>query len=261
MKARELYNRLDFLGRTQQNWTFSYLTGRDYGDVFLDNPHLEVENEKLERIIQGYCEGIPLAYLLGESHFYGRRFTVNSHVLIPRPETEGLVERALALPWKTALDLCTGSGVIAITLFLERRKPIQAVDLSGEALEVARKNALDLCADVNFSKGDLFEGIDKRFDLVISNPPYIERAALKNLDVSRYEPMLALDGGDDGLDLIRRLIQEAPRYLNPGGYLLLEIGDAQGEDILCMAEDFYGKIERDLAGKPRYFIGRKKEIC
>lgn len=261
MKARELYHSLDFLGKTQQNWAFSHLVGKDYGEVFLDNPEVKGIKEKLLQIKRGHKKGIPLAYLLEESYFYGRRFYVNSDVLIPRPETEGLVERALDLPWKKALDLCTGSGVIATTLYLEKGGHIQGVDLSHKALALAKKNAKELGAQVDFSQGDLFSGLSGKFDLIISNPPYIKTASMMDLEVSLYEPHLALDGGRDGLDLIRRILEEAPSYLNPGGHLLLEIGDEQADKLLCLGQSFCGRIEVDLAKKPRYYIGRKKEIC
>lgn len=261
MKAKELYHSLAFLGKTQQNWAFSTLTGKSYGDVFLENPPMPGARAKLEKLKKDYEGGIPLAHILEESYFYGRRFFVSPQVLIPRPETEGLVERALALSWKKALDLCTGSGIIAISLYLERGGDIQGVDLSEEALLVAKKNARDLEASVDFLKSDLFSAVSGKFDLIISNPPYIKRGDIQDLEVGSFEPTMALDGGEDGLDLIRRILGQAPHYLNPRGHLLLEIGHEQGQEILCLARGFCGRIEEDLAGKARYFIGRKKEIC
>lgn len=256
MKAREIYSSLAYLGKSQQNWAFFHLVGKAYGDVFLDNPELDVE-ERLEEIEEAYRGGQPLAYILGESYFYGRRFNIDKRVLIPRPETEGLVERALELSWERALDLCTGSGVIAISLALERGLRIQALDISGPALELARLNAQELSAPVDFFKSDLFEGVSGDFDLIISNPPYIRSSSLGELEVSKREPLLALDGGEEGLDIIIRIIEGARIHLKKGGHLLLEIGDDQGQDILNLTQDFYGRIEEDLAGKPRYYIGRK----
>lgn len=257
MRARELYKSLAYLGKTQQNWAFFHLTGQDYGQVFIDNPDFPVD-KRLEEIGLLYSQGLPLAYILGEAYFYGRRFEVSEDVLIPRPETEGLVERALELKWDSALDLCTGSGVIAISLALERPSSrIRAVDISPKALEVARTNGKELGAEVVFLLSDLYEEVEGSYELIISNPPYIKRGALESLEVARQEPLLALDGGEEGLDIIERIFDGAHTYLKPGGYLLLEIGDDHEEDIVKLTQGFYGKIERDLAGKVRYYIGRK----
>lgn len=256
MKARDIYQALAYLGRTQQNWAFFHLVGKAYGEVYLDNPSFDLEEELL-RIEASYNEGLPLAYILEESYFYGRKFYVDERVLIPRPETEGLVERALGLEWEKALDLCTGSGVIAISLALEKGLQVDAGDISGSALEVARRNVRDLGARVRLIESDLYEKIQGVYDLIISNPPYIKREALKDLEVARKEPRLALDGGLEGLDLIRRIFEGAKDQLKAGGYLLLEIGDDQGQEILGLSDGFCGRIEEDLAGKTRYYLGRK----
>jgi len=212
----------------------------------------------------------PVAYLLGEREFYGRAFRVDRRVLIPRPDTETLVEVGLA---RTAtrsmsarvLDLCTGSGCIAISLALERPTTrVHAADIDAGALLVARANAHRLGAyRVSFSQGDLYEGLQApfgEFDLIVSNPPYIPTGDLAGLaaDVRAFEPTRALDGGDDGLDLLRRVIAGARALLSPGGALAVEVGAGEADavaklfaaggygDVTKSAD--YGKVDRVVHG-------------
>ena len=215
----------------------------------------------------------PVAYVRGEREFYGRNFSVDRRVLVPRPDTETLVEVALKRTAHVsmsmrALDLCTGSGCVAITLGRERvTSRIFATDISGDALDVARKNALRLGAyNVAFVKGDLFVPVSAfagpaRFDVITANPPYIPRAEIDTLmaDVRDFEPRLALDGGADGLDLIRRIVADAPRFLAANGTLALEVGageagpvqelfEARGFTSVSATRD-YGRIERVVDGR------------
>lgn len=186
-------------------------------------------------------EGQPIAYLVGKREFYGRSFHVSSNVLIPRPDTELLVELALArLPPDQpvdVLDLGTGSGCIAITLALERPLArVTAVDRSDEALAIAQLNAETLNAPVEFLASDWFSALgQRRFDLVVSNPPYIAATNphLAQGDL-RYEPLAALAAGADGLDDLRHLIQTAARHIKPGGTLLLEHGYDQAEAVQAL---------------------------
>jgi release factor glutamine methyltransferase len=177
----------------------------------------------------------PVAYILGEREFYGRMFRVDKRVLVPRPDTETLVDVALARTREVslsmrALDLCTGSGCVAITLARERpTSSVFAGDVSADALAVARGNALRLGAyNVALREGDLFGAVDpgRRFDLITANPPYIPSGDLPTLqaDVRDHEPRLALDGGADGLALLRRVIEGAAAHLVPGGVVALEVG-------------------------------------
>ncbi|HEY2514319.1 MAG TPA: peptide chain release factor N(5)-glutamine methyltransferase [Polyangiaceae bacterium] len=212
----------------------------------------------------------PVAYLLGVREFYGRKFRVDKRVLIPRPDTETLVDVALARTEgrslsMRALDLCTGSGCVAITL--ARQRPtgrVHATDLSAEALEVARENALRLGAyNVSFSPGDLFAALPKGcgpFDVITANPPYIASGEIPGLekDIKDFEPRLALDGGGDGLDLVRRIVEAAPERLAAGGVLATEIGAGEAEEAVKLfeARGFtqvtvtrdYGRIERVVDG-------------
>ncbi len=209
----------------------------------------------------------PVAYLRGEREFFGRNFRVDARVLVPRPDTEALVEVALARTAHIslsmrALDLCTGSGCVAITLGRERPTArVVATDTSADALAVARENALRLGAyNVAFGQADLFEGIEGEFDVITANPPYIPSAEVATLapDVALHEPRLALDGGSDGLVLVRRILEGAARRLAPGGTLAMEIGAGQADEVaqlfgqhgfvdVARARD-YARIERVVHG-------------
>ncbi len=212
----------------------------------------------------------PVAYLLGVREFYGRPFRVDKRVLIPRPDTETLVDVALARTQSRslsmrALDLCTGSGCVAITLARQRPTAcVHATDLSDDALAVARENALRLGAyTVAFWRGDLFAALPPScgpFDVIAANPPYIATSDVETLetDIKAFEPRLALDGGADGLSVVRRIVDEAPARLAAGGALAVEIdgGEAAAVAQLLEARGFanvtitrdYGRIERVVDG-------------
>lgn len=212
----------------------------------------------------------PLAYILGEKEFWSLDFIVSPAVLVPRPETECLVEAALGLicrapgqPKTRVLDLGTGSGAIVVSLARERRDlELYATDLSVSALPVARLNARRHGVDhrIRFLVGDLFEPLResrKEFHLLVSNPPYVSRREMADLspDVREWEPWLALCGGDDGLDFHRRIIQEAPLHLVEEGFVALEIGAGMAEAVLRLfaAAGCYAKpvVYQDLAGRNR----------
>lgn len=213
--------------------------------------------------------GEPIAYLLGAREFHGREFRVTPAVLIPRPETELLVEVALAklggIARPRILDLGAGSGCVAITLALEAHADVAASDISAEALVVARDNAARLGASVDFIDSDWFSAVEGQFDLIVGNPPYIAEgdAHLAQGDL-RFEPPRALASGTDGLDAIRRIIAEAPRHLVPGGWLFLEHGYDQAEAMrTLLAEAGFTSIEqyRDLAGIVRVSGGRQWRLA
>lgn len=195
----------------------------------------------------------PVAYILGRREFYGRTFLVDSRVLVPRPDTGTLVDVALARTQARsmclrALDLCTGSGAVGITLARERPTScVLATDASADALHVARDNALRLGAyNVGFRQGELFDALvpnrtlePRRFDLVVSNPPYIAGAEIASLapDVRDFEPRLALEGGEDGLGVVRRIVARAPEFLANGGTLALEVGAGQSASVASLLEE------------------------
>lgn len=211
------------------------------------------------RYLHQRIKGEPTQYITGHQEFYGREFRVTPDVLIPRPETEHLVEAALVRGAETILDIGTGSGAIAVTLALETKARVVATEVSLAALQIARQNAHTLNAPVGFAACDLGAAFaDSAFDLVISNPPYIparDRASLQP-EVRDHEPALALFGGDDGLAIYRRLIPEAARLLRPGGWLMMELGDAVAVREMCAAWTGV-EILNDLAGIARVLIARK----
>lgn len=231
----------------------------------LDRPLLKDELAAYRGLIQRRIGGEPTQYLTGLKDFYGRKFTVDARVLIPRSETELLVEAVLKLQPARVLDLCTGSGCIAITIACElETASVWATDLSAGALEVARANAEKLAAGgrVTFFEGDLFAAVPAgaKFDVVASNPPYVTTGELPTLqrEVQR-EPRSALDGGADGLDFVRRIGADAKPFLKAGGTLALEIGDGQGnavKDILVRAGYHDVRIEKDLARHDRLAFGK-----
>ena len=228
-----------------------------------DKPLGEVELARYRELVRRRAEGEPTAYLVGRKDFYGRPFRVDPRVLVPRPETELVLEAALAaLPeGGRALDLCTGSGCLAISLALERKGAhVVATDVSEDALAVARENAAALEAVVELSHGDLWAAGhgDAPFDVVVSNPPYIPAKELPGLPREvRREPCIALDGGEDGLAVLRRIVAGAPSRLRPGGALCVEMHESHVDVLprLCLEAGFERAEARpDLAGLPRFTV-------
>jgi release factor glutamine methyltransferase len=230
-----------------------------------DKPLAPPELERYRALVRRRAEGEPTAWLTGVREFHGRPFASDARALVPRPETELLVEAALAaLPeGGAALDLCTGTGCVGITLALERPGGrVVAVDLSPEALALARENAARLGAAVELLAGDLFAPLapGDRFHVVVANPPYVPTGELAGLSREvRREPRLALDGGADGLAVARRIVAGAPAWLLPGGTLALEMHESHAEALpaLCRAAGFASaEARRDLAGLPRLCVAR-----
>lgn len=252
---------------------FSFVTGCNRADYVMDQNRLMEEKQQkcYMELIARRSSHEPLQYITGVQNFYGYDFQVNLSVLIPRYDTEILIEKIMQLKPtpKRVLDLCTGSGCIAVTLAKEIPLSLcAAVDISEEALQVARENAKQLEAEVTFLQGDLYQPIEERklgsFDLIVSNPPYIPTKACESLmeEVRDHEPRLALDGKEDGLHFYRRIIKDAGQYLNPGGFLALEIGCDQGKDIreILQSHGFRDvQIHKDLAGLERVVHGRWME--
>lgn len=245
------------------------------------HPEFEVSDEqrtRFEEMITKRAQHIPLQHLTGQQNFMGLDFMVNEHVLIPRQDTEILVEEVMRdfHDGVHILDMCTGSGCILLSL-LHYSNDATGVgaDLSEEALKVARANARKLaimkaddeCADikdadsrVRFVHSDLFENIDEEFDLIVSNPPYIRTDLIETLmpEVRDHDPRMALDGTADGLYFYRRIIEESGKYLRRGGQLFFEIGHDQAEDVTSLMADYgYKEIEvkKDYAGLDRVVLG------
>ncbi len=236
-----------------------------------DRPLMPEELARFRDLVKRRRAHEPVAYLLGEREFFGRPFRVDGRVLIPRPDTETLVTVGLSRSASRSLsarvlDLCTGSGCVAISLARERPTTrVVATDVDEGALAVARENRERLGAyNVGFVRADLYAGLappfGRAFDLIVSNPPYIPAGDIAGLavDVRGFEPRLALDGGGDGLDLLRRVIDGAPPLLSPGGALAVEVGAGEAPDVatlfaargfedVAVARD-YGKIDRVVSG-------------
>ncbi len=238
------------------------------------DPFREMEEEGKKEyleLIGRRTKRIPLQHLTGEQQFMGLSFQVNRDVLIPRQDTELLAEEALKLlkPGMHVLDLCTGSGCVIISLerigkekgLADGTSSFTGSDISPEAVRTARANAAQHQAGVRFEESDLFEKLEGGYDLIVSNPPYIRTAVIEELEeeVRCHDPLLALDGKEDGLYFYRRIIREAEGHLNPGGWLLFEIGYDQREMVTeLMMQRGYRQIraKKDLAGLDRVVIGR-----
>ena len=223
------------------------------------------QEERYRDFIVQRSSRVPLQHLTHQAWFMGLEFYVDGRVLVPRQDTEILVEEAVKRlgSGQKVLDMCTGSGCILLSI-LKFMPDCQGtgVDISEAALEVARMNGKRLNIPAVFSKSDLFEQIDGYYDMIVSNPPYIPTSVIGSLEdeVRRFDPALALDGGEDGLDFYRRLIGASRDYLSPGGWLLLEIGHDQREAVLRMMEKAgYKELQAvsDLAGHDRVVMGQK----
>ncbi len=258
---------------------YCYLTGLDKVSLFLKaeeevDPETE---EKYMELIRRRAERIPLQHITGVQEFMGYTFKVNPHVLIPRQDTETLVTEAAKTIQDTpreklsffeklrgrkewdVLDLCCGSGAVGISLAkICSNVKVTATDISAEAVETAEANAEDLRVKVRFLTGDMFEPVKgRKFDMIVSNPPYIRTNMISILqeEVKDHEPLNALDGGRDGLDFYRTIVEKAADFLKPEGFLLVEIGHDQGEDLRKMLKDS-GKyspavVIKDLPGRDR----------
>ena len=234
----------------------------------LDEDVLKVFDERLNKLISGK----PIQYILNKQDFMGLHFYVDENVLIPQPDTENLVEEVIKIS-KTlkmskeqlkVLDMCTGSGAIAVSLSKYVDKAlIYASDISINALDVAKKNAKSNSLDITFIHSDLFNDIEisNQFDIIVSNPPYIETEVIKSLSKEvQEEPIIALDGGKDGLDFYREIIKCAKEYLIKDGYLVLEIRKNQKDSVIKLLQDndyknIYSK--KDLSGNDRVVVGQK----
>ncbi|WP_277934455.1 peptide chain release factor N(5)-glutamine methyltransferase [Parablautia intestinalis] len=219
--------------------------------------------ERYLRLIDKRKRHIPLQHILGCQEFMGLKFKVTPDVLIPRQDTETLVEEVMRIlrDGMRILDLCTGSGCILLSL-LKYSNSCQGVgsDLSKKALLVARENARSLSLSAEFVQSDLFENIEGKFEIIVSNPPYIPSGEIPLLmeEVRDHDPLMALDGGGDGLYFYREIIKRADRYLYPGGRLFFEIGCKQGAQVSSLMEKAgYGEITvyQDLSGLDRVVTG------
>lgn len=230
-----------------------FITGVYKTELLLNN--VEIDESKLNELVMLYCNGKSVQYITNNAYFLGRNFFVDERVLIPRFETEEVVTHAINLirenNLKNVYEVGSGSGVIAITLNLECDVNVDSVDISSEALDVAKMNNEKLGASVNFYLGNILENIDDKYDLIISNPPYIPNDGFVDQETLDNEPHLALYGGADGLDFYREIINGAKNLSNLK-YIIFEIGYDQGLHIESMIDNV--TIIRDINGHDRTAI-------
>ena len=252
--------------RAEADWLIS---------IFLGVPKLSIKTltsitknqyNELRKLVERRISGEPIAKIFGYTEFYGLRIKVNKNVLTPRQETEILVENALKLIGDdkcTVLDLCTGSGAIAIAIQKTTKASVFASDVSLKALDIAKENAQNLAANIVFIESDMFEGLKKKkFDFIISNPPYIKTEEIEMLqkEVKDYDPHISLDGGIDGLYFYKEIAQKAPLFLSKNGKILLEIGHEQAKEVKKLLTDNFNniKIIKDYNKLDRVIIAEKK---
>lgn len=236
-----------------------------YGDKEINSE----DEKKYEKVIKKLTEGNPLQYITHHSEFMKLNFYVNENVLIPRADTEITVEEVISYCKNMKksniriLDLCTGSGVIAISIgnYIKNCEII-AVDISSKALEIAKSNANNNNVDnITWILSDLFEKVEGKFDIIVSNPPYIKKEVIPTLETEvQKEPIIALDGGQDGLEFYRQIIKKAPNYLEKGGKIFLEIGYDQKQEVLDIINETreYEEIisKKDLSGNDRMIMAK-----
>lgn len=240
------------------------------------HPEMEIDEEQYKKYmlaIEQRREHIPLQHITGSQEFMGLDFKVNENVLIPRQDTEELVLKTIEAveclnkdkkETIRVLDMCTGSGCIAVSIAkLCENVKTDAVDLSQKALEVAKENAEINKADVRFIKSDMFDNITDKYDVIVSNPPYIRSKVIEGLEseVKDHEPRMALDGDEDGLKFYRIIVEQAREFLRSDGVLLFEIGYDQGDDLrgLLDSDYKYVKVYKDLAGLDRVVVATNND--
>lgn len=241
---------------TDAEWIVSIVTGIKRSELGGDSRVKSSHIDKIDELASERIKGKPLSYVLGNADFYGYEIKVDERVLIPRPETEELVSEVLKVVKNTdkVLDLCTGSGAIGLVINKKSGASVTATDISEAALEVAKENFKQFDAAVETRLIDLYGDLSEKFDVIVSNPPYIKTEEIDTLDkeVKDYEPRIALDGGEDGLDFYRRICEGAKQRLNEHGKLFLEAGYGEAEEIKKMLEnDFNVEIIKDISGIDR----------
>lgn len=241
---------------TDAEWIVSIVTGIKRSELGGDSRVKSSHIDKIDELAAERIKGKPLSYVLGNADFYGYEIKVDERVLIPRPETEELVSEVLKVVKNTdkVLDLCTGSGAIALVINKKSGAAVTATDISEAALEVAKENFKQFDVAVETRLIDLYGDLSEKFDIIVSNPPYIKTEEIDTLDkeVKDYEPRIALDGGEDGLDFYRRICEGAKQRLNEHGKLFLEAGYGEAEEIKKMLEnDFNVEIIKDISGIDR----------
>ena len=269
MTLRELYEygqeQLKNVAIIDAWYLLEFVTGinRTMYFLYMDESVTSEQEEHYFCYIEKRKKHIPLQHITGVQEFMGLEFSVNEHVLVPRQDTEVLVESVLDIlkPKMEILDMCTGSGCILISLLrLGGALRGVGVDISEEALKVAKKNAEKMSVNATFLKSDLFSDVEGTFDVIVSNPPYIRTSVIQELaeEVKFHDPLLALDGKEDGLYFYRKIVKESPKYLKRNGKLYFEIGHDQAIEVKTLMEQagFAAVgVKKDLAGLDRVVFG------
>ncbi len=252
---------------SETEWLIASALDKNRNDIYTVGNITRQQQEKINKILKERVLRKPLDKIINKSNFFGYDFYVNSNVLSPRQETEILVENAIKLiadkPLKV-LDLCTGSGVIGITIALKTKANVTCTDICSKALKVAEKNSKNLKAKIKLIKSNLFNELDKtkKFDIIVSNPPYIKTSEIDALEpeVKNFDPKKSLDGGKDGLMFYKKIIKEAPEFLKKDGYIMLEIGYTQEAEVteLLKKNKFKNILTiYDFADLPRVIVAQK----
>ena len=248
------------------DWILVEVTGKQRSELAMLKSVTKEQFEAARAIAEKMKDGAPLQYALGSTEFFGIRLGVNPAVLIPRPETEELAEKVIeevrSRGGGRVLDLCTGSGAIAIAVAKNSPAEVTATDVSEAACTVARANAAGAGASVKVLAGDMFAPVaEEKFDVIVSNPPYIPHGDIAGLQdkVKKFEPLAALDGGEDGLDFYRTIAREGAERLTEGGVIFLEFGEGQADAVKELFAAFDTEVYRDMQGKERMLRAAKKE--
>lgn len=248
------------------DWILVEVTGKQRSELALMRSVTKEQFEAARAIAEKMKDGAPLQYALGSTEFFGIRLGVAPAVLIPRPETEELAEKVIeevrSRGGGRVLDLCTGSGAIAIAVAKNSPAEVTATDVSEAACTVARANAAGAGASVKVLAGDMFAPVaEEKFDVIVSNPPYIPHGDIAGLQdkVKKFEPLAALDGGEDGLDFYRTIAREGAERLTEGGVIFLEFGEGQADAVKELFAAFDTEVYRDMQGKERMLRAAKKE--
>lgn len=244
------------IDESDAEWIYSICLDIPRSELINDRRVLPSERKKLDKMLSERLTGRPLWYITGDTEFCDVTIKVDERALIPRPETEELADRAIhevkAHKCKSVLDVCTGSGCIAVAIAKGTKANVSATDLSAEAISLAKENAKLNGVNVTFFVGDFLQNVEGKYDMIVCNPPYVPTGYIPNMqkEVREFEPYMALDGGEDGMDFYRRMAKEFPPYLNEGGIILFECGEGQAEEICAL---FTGKSEiiKDLEGVER----------
>lgn len=260
------YEKLDSRNLAKKALAFLMKKDITYLAIHLYDRIEENIEKQYKEVLQKIGEGTPIQYIMHEQSFMGINFFVDENVLIPQPDTEILVQEVITIANKQKLtkilDLCTGSGAIAVALAKNLiNSNITATDISKKALEIAKKNSDIQHVNILFIESNLFQNIEESFDIIVSNPPYIKTSIIKTLDKEvQKEPTIALDGGEDGLAFYKNILKEAKKHLKANGYLAVEIGFDQKEEVMSLFKDEqYREIycKKDFGNNDRVIVGKK----